>query len=114
MTLPPLHSLLPSLSLTSWLTPALPSIKDELSHTPLELCLVIPDWARNPLRLQQLFVFSVTTRGIFMSTVQSTNVLTAINVLQATPSTVALATTVLLPMLRSPLPRLSRPAMHPL
>ena len=79
----------------SWLIPALPFIRDAPLPTPLELHLMIPDWARNPLRLQQLFVFSVTTKGIFASTVQNMSALTADNVPQATPSIIALATTVL-------------------
>ena len=56
---------------------------------------MIPDWAHNPLHLQQLFVFNVTTKGIFMSTAPSTSVLTADRVPWATPSIVALTTTVL-------------------
>ena len=56
---------------------------------------MIPDWAHNPLCLQQLFVFNVTTKGIFVSTVPSMSVLTAGKVPQATPSIAALATTVL-------------------
>ena len=75
--------------------PALPFIRDAPLPIPHELHLTIPDWAHNPLRLQQLFVFNVMTKGIFTSTVPSTSVLTADNVPQATPSIVALATTVL-------------------
>ena len=75
--------------------PALPFIRVAPLPTPLELHLTIPNWARNPLRSQRLFVFSVTTRGIFASTVQSMSVLTADNTPWATPSTVVLATTVL-------------------
>ena len=48
---------------------------------PLELHLETPGWAHNPLRLQQLFVFSVTTKGIFVSTAWNMNALTAINAL---------------------------------
>ena len=79
----------------SRLIPALPFIRDAPLPTPLELHLTIPNWAHNPLRLQQLFVFSVMTKGIFVLTVQSMSVLTANNVPWATPSIVALATTVL-------------------
>ena len=56
---------------------------------------MIPDWACNLSRLQQLFVFSATTRGIFMLTVRSMSALTANNAPRATPSIIALATTVL-------------------
>ena len=91
----PLCSLSPSLSSMSQPTPTLPFIRDALLHTPLELHLTIPNWARNLLCLQRLFVFSATTRGIFMLTVRSTSVLTADNVPRATPSIVALATIVL-------------------
>ena len=91
----PLCSLSPSLSSMSQPTPTLPFIRDALLHTPFELHLTIPDWAHNLLCLQRLFVFSATTRGIFMLTVRSTSVLTADNAPQATPSIVALATTVL-------------------
>ena len=91
----PLRSLPPSLSLKNQLTPILPSIRDALLHTPLELHLMIPDWAHNLLRLRQLFVFSATTRGIFVLIARSTSALTAVNVPQATPSIIALTTTVL-------------------
>ena len=92
----PLHSLSPSLSSMSQPTPALPFIRDALLHTPLELHLMIPDWAHNPLHLQQLFVFSATTRGIFVLTVQSTSALIVDNAPRATPSIIAPpATTVL-------------------
>ena len=84
-----------SLSLMNRPIPALPFIRDAPLPIPHELHLTIPNWAHNPLRLQQLFVFNVTTKGIFASTVPSTSVLTANNVPQATPNIVALATTVL-------------------
>ena len=92
LALPPPSLLLSS---TSRPIPALPFIRDAPPPTPLELHLTIPDWAHNPLRLQQLFVFSATIMGIFASTVPSTSVLTADNVPRATPNIVALATTVL-------------------
>ena len=56
---------------------------------------MIPDWAHNLSRLQQLFVFSAMTKGIFVSTVRSTSALIVGNMPQATPSIIALTTTVL-------------------
>ena len=89
---PPLS---PSLSSMSRPIPALPFITEAPLPTPLELHLSIPAWANNPLHLQRLFVFSVTTVGIFTSTVLSTSALTADNTPRATPNIIALATTVL-------------------
>ena len=85
----------PSLSLTSQQIPTLPFIRDTPLPTPLKLHLTIPNWAHNLLCLQQLYVFNVTTMGIFTLTVPSTSVLTANNVPQATLNIVALTTTVL-------------------
>ena len=54
-------------------------IRDGLPLTPLELHLEIPDWARNPSRLQRLIVFNATPLGIFVSTAPNMNALAVTN-----------------------------------
>ena len=77
------------------LTLVLPFIRAVPPLTLVKLYLKTSVWAHNPQQLMRLFVFTATSRGIFVLTVQSTSVLTVTNTLLATLNTIACKTTVL-------------------
>ena len=91
----PLRYRPPLLYSTLPLTHTLHSIRVELLLTLPKLHLEIPAWAQNPRQLTRLVVFTVTSQGTFVLTVQSMNVPTAVYMPQVTPNIVVPATTVL-------------------
>ena len=75
--------------LTSPLTLDLPFIRDAQLPILHELHLVIPAWAQNPSRMQQLVVFSAMPQAISVLTVLSMNVLAVVNELPVIHNTAA-------------------------